>query len=79
MRSKKLYELIAIMSKYRTRLVKLLEGSDDFSLPINMQSKFRTYYNIDFYGAWPSYMPIPDVETKFSFCGNSCMIAWSVK
>ena len=65
------------MSKYTTKLVQLLEGSNDFPLPIHIQSKYQTYYNRALYGSWPSSMLVLDVRTKFSFCGNSYMIAKS--
>ena len=39
-RSKNLYELKAKMSKYTSKSVQLLEGSNDFSLPIHLQSKY---------------------------------------
>jgi hypothetical protein len=77
MRSKKLYELKAKMSKYTPKFVQLLEGSDDLPLPIHLQSKYQTCYNRAFYDAWPSSMLVPDVGTKFSFCGNSYMISKS--
>jgi hypothetical protein len=76
-RSKKLYELREKMSKYTPKFVQLLEGSDDFPLPIHLQSKYQTYYNRSLYGAWSSSMHVPDVGTKFSFCGNSYMISKS--
>jgi hypothetical protein len=41
-RSKKLYELREKMSKYTPKSVQLLEGSDDFPLPIHLQSKYQT-------------------------------------
>ena len=65
------------MSKYTHKLVKLLEGSDDFPLPIHLQSKYRTCYHNILYGAWPSSIPVPDARIKFSFCGNSYMISKS--
>ena len=55
------------MSKFTPKLVQLLEGTDDFPLPINLQSKYQTYYSCTLYGALSSSMPLPDVETKFHF------------
>ena len=37
----------------------------------------KVYYNHALYGSWSSSMLVPIVETKFSFCGNSYMIAKS--
>jgi len=76
-RSKKLYELRAKMSKYTPKYVQLLEGSNDFPLHAHLQSKYQTCYNQSLYGAWPSSMPMHDIRTEFSFCGNSYMIAKS--
>jgi hypothetical protein len=75
--SKKLYELRVKMSKYTPKYVQLLEGSDNFPLPIHLQCKYQTCYNRSLYGAWPSSMHVPDVGTKFFFCGNSYMISKS--
>jgi hypothetical protein len=58
-------------------LVQLLEGSDEFPLPIRMEIKYQIYDNRTLYGAWPFSMPMLDVGTKFYFCGNSYMIAKS--
>ena len=58
-----------------TRLVWLLKGSDVFSLPVNLQSKYQTCYNHTLSGAWLSYFHLPNVRTKFSFCGNIFMIS----
>jgi hypothetical protein len=47
-RSKKLYEIRAKMSKYTRNYVELLEGSDDFPLPIDpkrIQRRLRTAQN----------------------------------
>ena len=76
-RSKKLHELREIFSKYTPRSVQLLEDRDDFSLAVNLQSKYQTSYNHALYGTWASSVPILDVGTKFSFCGNFYMIAKS--
>jgi hypothetical protein len=76
-RSKTLYELREKMSKHTTKYVQLLEGSDDFPLPIHLQSKYQTCYNRALYGIWMSSMLVPDVGTKFSFCRNSSMISKS--
>jgi hypothetical protein len=76
-RSKKLYELREKISKYTPKFVQLLEGSDDFPLPIHLQSKYQPCYNQALYGVWSSSMHVPDVVTKFSFCGNSYMISKS--
>jgi hypothetical protein len=65
------------MSKFTPKSIQLLEGSDDFHLPIHLQSKCQTYYNQALYGARPSSMPVLDVGTKLSFCGNSYMISKS--
>ena len=65
------------MFKYTPKSVQLLKGSDDFPLPIHLQSKYKTYYNHALYGGWLSSMPLPYVGTKFSFCGNSYMISKS--
>jgi hypothetical protein len=43
-RSKNLYELTVKMSKYKTKFVQMLEGSDDFRLPIHLQSKYQICY-----------------------------------
>jgi hypothetical protein len=72
-----LYELRETMSKYTPRSVQLLEGSDDFSLLVHLQSKYQTCYNHALYGAWLSSLPVPNVGTKFSFCGNNYMISKS--
>ena len=76
-RSKKLYELREKMFKYTPQSVQLLEGSDEFPLPIHLQSKFQTSYNHALYGGWLSFMPVFDVGVGFSFCGNSYMISKS--
>ena len=73
-RSKKLYELREKISKYIPSLVQLLKGSDEFFLPMHLQSKYQTYYNHALYGAWTPSLPMHDVGTKFSFYGNSFMI-----
>ena len=65
------------MSKYTPRSVLLLEGIDDFPLTIHIQSKCQTSYNHALYGAWMSSMLVPNVGTKFCFCGNSYMISKS--
>ena len=57
--------------------IQLLVGSNDFSLPLNLQRKYQTSYNFFLYGAWMSSLPVPDVGTKFSFCGNCFMIVKS--
>ena len=44
-RFKKFHELREKLSKYTPRFVQLLEGSDDFSLPMNLQSKYQTSYD----------------------------------
>jgi hypothetical protein len=44
-RSKTLYELREKMSKYTPKFIQLLEGSNDFPLPIHLQSKYQTSYN----------------------------------
>ena len=75
--SKTLYELRETISKYTPKLVQLLEGSDEFPLPIHMQSKYKTFYNHTLYGVWSSSMHVPNVRTKFPFFGNSYMIAKS--
>ena len=72
-----MYKLKAKMSKYTPKSVQSLEGSDDFPLPIHVQSKYQTCYNRALYGAWLSSMLVPDVGTDFSFCGNSYMITKS--
>ena len=53
------------------------EGSGNFSILVNLQHKYQTSYNYALYGAWPSSLHVPDVGTKFSFCGNHFMIAKS--
>ena len=65
------------MFKYTPNSVQLLEGSDDFPLPIHLQSKYQTSYNHALYGGWPSSMLVLDVGTRFFFCGNSYMVAKS--
>lgn len=60
-RSKKLYKLRAKMYNYTPRSVKLLEGRDDFSLPIHLQSKHQTCYNCALYGTWPYSLLVPNV------------------
>jgi hypothetical protein len=72
-----LYELRAIISKYTPNYLQLLEGSDEFPLPIHLQSKYQTCYNPTLYGTWPFSMHVPDVGTDISFCGNNYMIAKS--
>ena len=42
------------MSKYTSKAVQLLEGSDGFPLSIHTQSKYQTCYNYALYGAWSS-------------------------
>ena len=64
------------MSNYTPRSVKLLEGSDKFSLPVHLEIKYQTYKRT-LYGTWPSSPPVPDVGTEFSFCGNNFMISKS--
>ena len=59
------------------RLVQLLEGINEFSLPMNFQSRYKDCYNHTLYGGWPSSLPMPDVGTKLSFCGNGFMISKS--
>jgi hypothetical protein len=76
-KSKKLYELREKMSKHRPKYVQLLQGSNDISLLIHLQSKYQIYYNRGLYGAWPSFMPMPNVGTTLSFCSNNYMIAKS--
>ena len=66
-RSKKLHELREKMSMYTPRSVQLLEGSDDFSFPMNFQNKYQTSYNHALYGAWTSSLLVPDVGTRFFF------------
>jgi hypothetical protein len=67
------------MSKYTKKSIQLLEGGDDFLLPIHLQSKYQTCYNqtllIPKYGTWSSSMLVLDVRTEISFCGNSYMIS----
>jgi hypothetical protein len=75
--SKRLYELREKMSKYTPNSIQLLEGSDDFPLPIHLQSKYQTCYNRDLYDARSLSMHVTDVGTKFSFCVNSYMIVKS--
>ena len=58
-------------------MVQLLEGSDDFPLPIHLQSKYQTSYNHTLYGGWSSSMPVLNVGIEFTFCGNSYIIAKS--
>ena len=70
-----MYELRAKMSKYTPQLAQLLEGSDDFPIPVHLQSKYQTSYNHVLYDGWPSSMHVPNVGTEFSFCGNSYMIS----
>lgn len=66
------------MSKYTPRLVQLLEGTNDFPLSLHMQSKYQTCYKCTLYhGVWSPSMFVPNVGTRFSFCGNSYMIAKS--
>ena len=72
-----MYELRAKISKYTPKSVQLLEGSNDFLIPIHLQSKYQTCYNYTLYGARSSSMHVPDIGPKFSFCGNSYMIAKS--
>ena len=72
-----MYELRAKMSKYTPKSIQLLEGSNDIPLLIHLQSKYQTSYNHALYGSWWYSMPVPNVGTKFSFCGNSYMVAKS--
>ena len=65
------------MCKYTPKSVQLFERSHDFPLHIHLQSKCQTFYNHSLYGPWASSMSVPNVATKFSFCGNSYMIAKS--
>jgi hypothetical protein len=76
-RPKNLYELKAKMSKYTPNFVQLLEGGNNFPLPIHLQIKYQTYYNRASYGICSSCVHMPDVGTKFSFFGNSYMISKS--
>ena len=60
------------MSKYTPKSVQLLEGSNDFPLPIHLQSKYQTCYDHALYGAWKFFIPMPNVGSiEFSFFGNS--------
>jgi len=70
-----LYELRTKIYKYKPKYIQLLESSDDFPLPVHLQSKYQTYYNHVLYGVWPSSMSVSDVGTKVSFFGNSYMIS----
>ena len=72
-----MYELREKMSKYTPKSFQVLEGSDDFPLPVHLQSKYQTSYNHTLYGGFPFSMLVLDVGTKFLFCGNSYMIAKS--
>jgi hypothetical protein len=65
------------MSKYKPKSVQLLQGRDDSPHPIHLQSKYQTSYNRVLYGTWSSSMPVPNVETKLYFCGNSYIISKS--
>jgi len=76
-RSKKLHELISKLSKYTPRSAQLLEGGDDFSLPINLHSRYQTCYSNALYGAWPYSLPMPDVGIELSFCCNDFVISKS--
>ena len=62
------------MCNYTLMDVQFLEGNDDFFLPMNLQSKYQTSYNLSSYGAWSSSLHVPDVGTDFSFSGNWFMI-----
>ena len=57
----------------------MLEGSDEFPLPIHLKSKYQTSYNGTFYGGWSSSMHVPDVGTEFFFCSNNYVIDKSNK
>jgi hypothetical protein len=72
-----LYEIREEMSKYTPKFVQVLERTDEFSLPIHLQTEYQTSYNHVLYGGRTSSMYVPNVGTKFSFCGNSYMIAKS--
>ena len=72
-----MYVLTTKMPKYTPKLVQFMEGSDDFPLPIHLQSKYPTSYHCALYGGWSFSMPVPDVGNKFLFCGNSYMISKS--
>ena len=63
------------MSKYTPKSVQLLEGSEDFPLPIHLQSKYQTSYNHTLNGGCLSSILVPYVGTEFSFCGNNYMIS----
>ena len=65
------------MSKYTPKSVQLLEGNNDFPLPIHMESKCQTSDNRTLYGAQLSSMLVPNIGIEFSFCGNSYMISKS--
>ena len=54
-----------------------MEVSDDFPLPIHLQSNFQNFYNRDLYGTWSSFIPVPDVGTTIFFFGSSYMIVKS--
>ena len=74
-RSKMLYELREKNFKCTLWWFQLLEGIDYFSLDVHFQSKYQTCYNHTLYGVWSSSLPVPDVGTKLSFCGNNFMIS----
>jgi hypothetical protein len=62
------------MSKYTPRFIKLLVGSDDFSLLIYLQRKYQTYYTFTLYGTCMFSLLVPNIGIEFSFCGNNYMI-----
>jgi len=62
---------------YTKRLIRLLEGRNDFSLLVHLKCTYQTCYNHVFHGVFLSSLPIPNVGNEFSFCGNTYVISKS--
>ena len=69
-----MYELRAKMSKYTPNLVQLLEGSDEFYLPLHLQSKYQTSCNHALYGVCPSSLHVPNVGNEIGIANLELFI-----
>ena len=53
----------------------MLEGNDDFSVQVYLQTKYQTYYNHTLYGVCSSSLLVQIFGTEFSSCANNYIIA----
>ena len=53
----------------------MLEGNDDFSVQVYLQTKYHTYYNHTLYGVCSSFLLVQILGTEFSSCGNNYIIS----